>query len=450
MTAEPDPTPGVPPATPGAPGAPSATGKGARMSFLREGAVVRLVGVTGAAGVAGAMVSTSASLFLADEVGATPLMIGLFFAGRAVGEIAVDLVVGVLSDRVRDRRRLLALCALLSAAGGLSYAGLRDYYLLLVAGVCCFGVGSTSFAQLFAYSRQLADTRGQGAAFFTGFLRSVTSLSWVVGPPLAFTLIARQGFTAMYLTAAALSLAASALSRWGLPPAPRPEPPASRPEPPDGTARGEAAASAPAPAASAPAASTVPGRNPFAGLDRGTAALLAAVVLLLTANMMYQIDLALFVTRDLGLGQGFVGLLLGLAAALEIPALVWVGARSERLGKRRLVVAASALATVFFCLLPLASGRAALLLLQIPNALWTAVVLSVPVVILQDRLPSRLGVASSLYSSAFKTGTLLGGVVTGTVATWTGYAQVFWVCAALTGLASVLLAARVGGAGAAG
>ncbi|QIQ02156.1 MFS transporter [Streptomyces liangshanensis] len=440
MTAEPDPTPGIPPATPGAPppGGPSATGRGARLSFLREGAVVRLVGVTGAAGVAGAMVSTSASLFLADEVGATPLMIGLFFAGRAVGEIAVDLVVGVLSDRVRDRRRLLALCALLSAAGGFSYSGLRDYYLLLVAGVCCFGVGSTSFAQLFAYSRQLADTRGQGAAFFTGFLRSVTSLSWVVGPPLAFTLIARQGFTAMYLTAAALSLAASALSRWGLPPA-------SRPEPADGTARGEAAASAPA-----PAASTVPSRNPFAGLDRGTAALLAAVVLLLTANMMYQINLALFVTRDLALGQGFVGVLLGLAAALEIPALVWVGARSERLGKRRLVVAASALATVFFCLLPLASGRAALLLLQIPNALWTAVVLSVPVVILQDRLPSRLGVASSLYSSAFKTGTLLGGLVTGTVATWTGYTQVFWVCAALTGLASVLLAARVGGARAAG
>ncbi|MFJ2648412.1 sugar efflux transporter [Streptomyces sp. NPDC087420] len=423
MTAEPDPTTDISAASSASPAA-----KGARRAFLREGAIGRLVGVTGAVGVSGAMVSTSASLFLADEVGATPLMIGLFFAGRAVGEIGVDLVIGVLSDRVRDRRRLLALCTLLFAIGGLSYAGLRDYYLLLVAGVCCFGVGSTSFAQLFAYSRQLADTRGQGAAFFTGFLRSITSLSWVIGPPLAFTLIARQGFTAMYLAAAALSLVASALSRWGLPSA-------TRPAPADGTDGGE-----PAEAPSSP-------RNPFAGLDRGTAALLTAVVLLLTANMMYQINLALFVTRDLGLGQGFVGWLLGLSAALEIPALVWVGARSEKLGKRRLVVAASALATVFFCLLPLASGRAALLLLQIPNALWTAVVLSIPVVILQDRLPSRLGVASSLYSSAFKTGTLLGGLVTGTVATWTGYTQVFWVCAALTGLAAVLLASRAGGTG---
>ncbi|WP_327233954.1 MFS transporter [Streptomyces sp. NBC_01317] len=419
MTAEPEPTPELSPDPSASPAA-----KGARLSFLREGAIGRLVGVTGAVGVSGAMVSTSASLFLADEVGATPLMIGLFFAGRAVGEIGVDLVIGVLSDRVRDRRRLLALSALLFAVGGLSYAGLRDYYLLLVAGVCCFGVGSTSLAQLFAYSRQLADTRGQGAAFFTGFLRSITSLSWVIGPPLAFTLIARQGFTAMYLAAAALSLAASALSRWGLPSA-------------SGRAPGDGADH------EAPSAPTA--RNPFAGLDRGTAALLTAVVLLLTANMMYQINLALFVTRDLGLGQGFVGWLLGLSAALEIPALVWVGARSEKLGKRRLVVAASALATVFFCLLPLASGRTALLLLQIPNALWTAVVLSIPVVILQDRLPSRLGVASSLYSSAFKTGTLLGGLVTGTVATWTGYTQVFWVCAALTGLAAVLLAARAGG-----
>jgi SET family sugar efflux transporter-like MFS transporter len=47
-----------------------------------DGAVTRLGAATGLVGVAGAMVVTSVSLFLANAVHAAPLMIGLFFAGR--------------------------------------------------------------------------------------------------------------------------------------------------------------------------------------------------------------------------------------------------------------------------------------------------------------------------------------------------------------------------------
>nr|WP_277611052.1 sugar efflux transporter [Streptomyces scabichelini] len=377
-----------------------------------------MIAASAAVGVAGAFVVPTTSLFLTETIAATPLMVGLFFAARSIAEIGTDVVVGALSDRLGDRRTILVLTALLNAAGALCYTFLRDYSLLLVTGMIFFGLGGACFGQLFAYTRELADARGVDAPFFNGLLRAVTSLAWVVGPPLAFWVIARWSFTALYAATAGLSLLAAVLCRWGLPR-------------PDGPAPAEQAE---------PDAEPVPGlRGMFAGVGPRTALVLGSVVLLLGANMMYQINLPLFVTDDLEMSAQFAGLLLGVSAALEIPLMVMVGVWADRIGKQRLMVAATVCATLFFALLPLADSRQLLLALQPLNAAWAAVALNIPVVLLQDSLPGRFGTASALYSSAFKAGMFLGGLTVGTVATWTGYTQVFWVCAGLTGLAGLLV-----------
>ncbi|WP_051709994.1 sugar efflux transporter [Streptomyces sp. NRRL S-350] len=386
-----------------------------RWRLLADRSVQSLIAANGVVGLAGAFVIPTVSLFLADAVHATPLMIGLFFAVRSVGEIGTDLAMGVVSDRLRDRRTVLVLTALCNAVGALCYSVFRDYYLLLPAGMVCFGLGGACFGQLFAYTRELAEARQVDAPFFNGFQRSITSLAWVIGPPVAFWLVARWSFTVLYASAAGLSLLAAAICRWGLPRLPRPAP-------------------------DDPSADTAPGlRGLFAGLGAHTARLLAAIVLLLGANMMYQIDLSLRVTSELHLSTAFAGLLLGLSAVLEIPLMIGVGVWADRIGKTRLLLLATVCATLFFAALPLVHSRTLLLLLQLPNAFWTAVVMNIPVVMLQDSLPGRPGTASSLYASAFKTGMFLGGLVVGTVATWTGYGQVFWVCAGLTALAGLLV-----------
>ncbi|MBT2489845.1 sugar efflux transporter [Streptomyces sp. ISL-96] len=394
----------------------SVTGKKsrARWRLLGDPAVRNLITATAAVGVAGAFVVPTTSLFLNEAVAATPLMVGLFFAARSVAEIGTDVVVGAVSDRLGNRRTILVLTALLNASGALCYTFLRDYYLLLLSGMICFGLGGACFGQLFAYTRELADARGVDAPFFNGFLRSVTSLAWVVGPPLAFWVIAQWSFTALYAATAVLSLLAAALCRWGLPDPGGPEPAESDVE-------------------------TAPGlRGMFAGVGRRTALVLGAVVLLLGANMMYQINLPLYITEELGMSAQFAGLLLGVSAAVEIPLMVLVGVWADRIGKQRLMLAATVCATLFFALLPLAESRLTLLALQPLNSAWAAVALNIPVVMLQDSLPGRFGTASALYSSAFKAGMFLGGLTVGTVATWTGYGQVFWVCAGLTGLAGLL------------
>jgi SET family sugar efflux transporter-like MFS transporter len=381
------------------------------MRRFRDVGLNSLIASTGFIGVGGAMVVTSVSLFLANAVIATPLMIGLFFAGRALAEIATDLVVGVMSDRIGNRRALLAICSGLSACGAGSYALFRNYYVLLLCGAIFFGIGGATFSQLFAYTREFAESRGIGVAFFNSALRAVTSVAWIVGPPLGFFLIAGPGFSTLYVIAAVLYALAGVICVIGLPNVTR-----------VGGDSGDGDGL----------------KRPFSALNRQGALLLGVIVLMLTVNIMYQIDISLFTTKDLGFTVDFAGLLIGLAAALEVPIMLGVGATAERIGKGRLVLIATLCATLFFALLPLATTHWEILVLQVPNAIWTSIILSIPVVMLQDAMPDRPGVASALYSSAFKAGAFLGGAIAGSVAALVGFTDLFWVCAGITVVAAVL------------
>jgi MFS transporter, SET family, sugar efflux transporter len=159
-------------------------------------------------------------------------------------------------------------------------------------------------------------------------------------------------------------------------------------------------------------------------------------------NQIYGIGIALYVTKDLHLGTSLVGWLAGLGAGLEIPIMIIAGRVADRLGKLRLVIAAAGGAAVFFCLLPLVNSAPALLALQLVNAAWTAVALSIPMVMVQEEIRGGAGTSAAVYSAAYTSAGLIAGAVTGVTAAAIGFRNVFWVCAGLSVLAMLLLAAR--------
>jgi MFS transporter, SET family, sugar efflux transporter len=378
-------------------------------------AVAALAGALGAYGVSLSIVSTTTSLYLANVVHAGALAIGLFFAGRGAIGIVVSLAGGRLSDRMRDRRVPLALSGLAGALGAACFAVLHGYAAAFVAGAVLLNLGGVAFSQLFAYAREHAEARELGTTAFTSAIRSVFSASWVVGPPFGFYLLSRYGFRPLYLTAAGLSLITALLGRWGLPRL----------------------------SAAAPLAATAGHLNTsLRSLGRRTYVLLAAIVILGVVNQIYSIDVALYVTKDLHLGTSLVGWLAGLSAGLEIPVMIVAGRVADRVGKLRLMIAAAGGAAVFFCLLPLVSSPPALLALQLVNAAWTAVALSIPMVMIQDEVRGGAGTSAALYSTTYTSAGLIAGAVTGVTAAAIGFRNVFWVCAGLSVLAVLLLAAR--------
>lgn len=139
-------------------------------------------------GIAGALQLPTLSLFLLTEVKVNPLMVGLYYTGSAVIGIVVSQVLATRSDKQGDRKRLILHCCILGALGCVLYAWNRNYFILLIVGVILSSFGSTANPQLFALAREPADRTGREAAMFSSVMRAQISLSWVIGPPVAFAL----------------------------------------------------------------------------------------------------------------------------------------------------------------------------------------------------------------------------------------------------------------------
>ncbi|MEU6442093.1 MFS transporter [Streptomyces sp. NPDC047046] len=355
---------------------------------------------------------TTTSLFLTDGSGAGPGRVGLYFVLSAVVSVGLGLTVGRWSDRLTDRRNVLVMAALAGVAGAGGFALVRQYALVCAIGALLGGLAQTYASQVFAYARELSELTGRSLTRGTASVRAVFSAGWVLGPPAGLFLLTRTGFGALYGSLAALLLLSALLARWVLPRVPR--------------------------------ARTTPTKLRLAlgQVPRHTWLLLGAATAVNVADGMYLIALAPYATHELGLSATLVGLLAGTCAALEIPLLIGVGRLAGRLGEERLVRGAAVLAVAFFALMPFAASGPYLLLLQVPNALWTAVLVSLPMVLVQREIPGGAGTAAALFSATFPLAQLLSGGLTGLVATHSGYRGTFWCGAALCALAWVLIGAR--------
>jgi len=415
---------------------------GPRLSLSREAAP--LAGTIGLYGATSAFLAATTSLFLADAVRVGPLLIGFFFTWRGVVAVATNQPAGRLSDRLPDRRLLIAVACVAGALGSLGLAVLRNYVAVLVTETVFLSVGGLGFTQMFAYANELAQARGRPVTEFMTWMRSVFSAAWVIGPPAALFLLTRFGFGPLYLATAGLSLGCAALAYWGLRRVPAP------PQKAGAAGAGDMGAGD---TSTGDTGRRRRGRGLRAlaqALPRRTWLLLCVVVALGVVNQMYAIDIALYITKDLHLGAQLVGWIAGVSAALEIPIMIMVGRVADRLGKRRVLLAATVGATAFFCLMPLAKSAAPLLALQVLNAAWVAVAMSLPMIMLQEEAPGGAGSSSALYSSAFMSASLLAGAITGVTAAAVGYGGVFWACAALAAVAGGLLLASSASPGSSG
>jgi SET family sugar efflux transporter-like MFS transporter len=381
------------------------------------------LGITaGCYGITISVSSTITSLFLANAVHVGPLLIGVYFTGCAVAGIGVNLAAGRVSDRLADRRVALAVTGLAGVAGTMTFIVARNYAVVFAAGAVLLTLGGAYFSQLFAYVKELADAMGRDVVPFNSAVRSVFSAAWVVGPAAGFFLLAHAGFGALYASSSGLLLVTALLGRWFLPVVP----------------------ASPGSAVRDSGDSQRPGmRQVLATVQRRTWLLLGSVTAVYVADQMYLIVIALYVTKDRHLSATLVGLMAGICAALEIPLMIAVGRLAERIGKLRLVAAAVVIAVIFFCLMPLAASAPFLIALQLPNAMWTAVVMSIPMAMAQQEIPGGSGTVSAFYTSTFTVAQLLAGAISGIVAAQAGYGGVFWFCAGLCALASVLLLFRV-------
>lgn len=343
------------------------------------------------------------TLYAVNRAGMTPLQLGVFLTVNAVSAVLVATLLGRWSDRLPNRKPILLLTL---AAGTAAYALIAvtpNFAGLLLIGSLLLSLGAAAFPQVFSFARaSLNDTPGELADRAMTLLRSVFSLSWVVGPGLGALLLGESRYHAVFLAAAAcFALAAAPLIRV----------PGRRPQPTPG---------------STPV--TAPPPIPRAVIAWGA----AAFVLYGMSMHMGMAMFPLFVTDTLGGTPGEVGLLVGLCALLEIPVMLALVTWRRLPGVPVLIAAGMGLFVLHFALVVLAGGMGALIAAQVVRAVVLAILAGLGMTYFQTLMPGRFSAATTLYANTSSVGAMLSGITSGAVAQTFGYRSVFILCAALS------------------
>lgn len=351
-------------------------------------------------GIASAFQTPTLSLFLSQEINASPFFVGLFYSANAIIGIILSQILAKYSDRHDDRRKIMIYCCLIAVAGCLLFAYNRNYYVLILLGTTLLGLGSASNPQSFALAREYAESNGKEAVMFTTIMRTQISLAWIVGPPLSFFIALNWGFDYMYLVAGSAFLLCAGVSR--LLPKVSPQ---------------RAAQKLQVLANTAPRQSVI--------------YLFIANLLLWTCNSMYLINMPLFVINELHLDKELAGTLMGTAAGLEIPVMIIAGYLTQYFSKKSLMLLAMFAGFIFYIGMLFATQTWQLLILQGFNAVLIGIVATIGMLYFQDLMPNQMGSATTLFSNAAKASWIIGGPIAGTIAEIWHYHSVFYLAIVL-------------------
>jgi SET family sugar efflux transporter-like MFS transporter len=386
------------------------------MPTLTRPALVRMFVPLGlvflAVGISVALVIPFLSLFLSTEVEAGPIQITVILIAGPLSGVVAGTLIGRLSDKRPIRRKLLIGAALFGLVGAGLLTVVRDYWAVFAIQVTILAVAGSLFPQSFAYAREVLERvmPGRSAMGITS-LRTVFSIAWVAGPPLAAVLIEAGGFKLVYGAAALLYGLAALLSLVSLPDV-RPLDPVLGDVVPD---------------------------DPVPGPGRGKLILVTVIFTALQCPLTLGVQaLPLHISRNLGGEVSDAGLVLGLCALLEIPLLLGLGWLSTRVPVRAVIIGGAACGIAYFLIVFSAGEVWMLLAAQVMNALFIAAVSGPSISFVQDLLPDEPGRATTLFTNTFPIGAMLAGPLFG-VAQRFDYRLAYVMCAALCAVGLVLL-----------
>lgn len=356
-------------------------------------------------GVVGALVLPTFSVFLAKELGVRPLLVGIPFGGIALLSIIYNQVIGAWSDKLADRRPLVAGCCLLGILSCLMFALSRHYWMIAFTATFLFSLAMVSFSQLLAYSLDYAEREIPlpRIPLFNAIVRAQIALAWVAGPPLGFFLASALGFTLTYIVAASIFSVVAGLSIKLLP----------------------RLDLAPHQVANATIVSTQPLPPLSSARIKSIVFCVLALSLMWSANNAYLISLPLHLNDNLGIDTKWVGWVMGTCALLEVPFMLLAGYLAARVNLLVMVRFAGFAGLLLYTGIYLAEQVWQLFALQIFNAIFIGVLAGLGVSVIQLLMPGRTGSASALYTNTTHIGNLFSSVMVALVADFLGYQNVF-------------------------
>jgi len=287
------------------------------------------------------LLNPALALILVALLDATPAEIGWVLAVYNASGFLASLVLPAYADRRGEYLRPLLACAVLTAALAAALASITTLPLTVIALVVLGGPAGVGVTLLYAHLKH--------AGFDTTAVinvRAVVSFAWVAGPPLATLIIGRLGTRAVLAALAMVALLNVATTVAMLTGRTRQQP-------------------APPSSAESPEAGAPMSRARVATVTGG-------FVVLQATNATVVSIMGLFVTDTLGIDVMWSGAALGVAAALEIPALLAIGRLTRRFSDLALIASGCLAGVAYYAVMAVVSGPNLLLAAQVLNAWFFA------------------------------------------------------------------------------
>ena len=359
-----------------------------------------------------AFLNPALALILVSLYDATISQVGWVLAVYNASGFLASLLVPMYADRRQDYLRPMLACGALTLVLALLLWLATSLPLAVVALVLVGGPAGVGSSLLFAHLRHA----GARPADIVN-TRAIVSIAWVAGPPLATLIIGTLGNRAILLAVGAVAVlnmaSTAALIRQH-----------SR------TSADSAVGS---------------GTHVQPGHDlplnrRAVVLIVVAFVLLQAGNATVTSFLTLFVTQTLQAGVLWAGVALGVAAGLEVPALLLIGRLSSRFSSLRLLTTGTLAGIAYYAGVASAPGPVLLLALQPLNAWSFAAIAGVGLPLFQQMI-ARPGLATGLYMNTRRLGAIASGplIALGSL-TILGNRGVFLGCAVITALALAIIA----------
>lgn len=329
---------------------------------------------------AGSLFNPVLSLFLNTELGLDPIRISIFFILLPIATIIIVQTVAFFSDMGLQRPAIICIAGVFGIISSGLLSLRPNFWVLCTLGLICLGSYPVAFPQIFASAREYSVKYVNGSIMFTTFLRSLASLSWVVGPPIAYGLAIGLSFDILFIVTACMFGFYSLSCFFFLP--------------------------------------NVMERSKenvtvhVAWWKNSSVMLLfVSIAFLFTAFSSYMISMPLYVTQELKLSSSLPGYMLGLAAFLEIPIMLFAAKIARKIGLKALMLMGAVALVAFLALIGhfTLSTEAQFLWIQILPAIFIGFIGSMGMVFFQELLPEIPGQATSLYINGSVLGQILGG-----------------------------------------
>ncbi|EOV0046389.1 sugar efflux transporter [Vibrio vulnificus] len=364
-------------------------------------------------GLCGAFFYPLTSLFLVEQLNASPMMLSLYMVVAVISSVSVSQVIAGKSDRGWQRKTILLISVSCQLVTVVSFIFIRDYWIAIAVVALLGSISGAAFGQLFALGREYGDKYVADSASFVSTMRAGIAIAWVFGPPLAFLLKAAYGFEASF-TVAAIVIALSILVIFrGIPNVER----NLRVEKEPSRANGGWVSS----------------------VNSLVFIYCLIIVLAFGANNLYIVSMPLYLSQELKVDANWLGVLFGVAALCEIPVMLWAGKLARRWSALTIMKVGIASGVLFYSAMLVATNYTYLIVAQILNGIFIGTCATLGMVVMQDMMKDKLGTASTLFSNMLQLSMLVSSLSVGIVGELFNYYSSFYVSLLGVSLALILL-----------